>query len=132
MRLLPLSAFPLLAFLGLLDLGQARQGNKPRDKLQLRPKPKAQEVSPNIFNPLSHSLWTLFKAMPFRPFVASQLTQLMELCLTFVSHFSFLTFHFSLSISHVWFHTWSVVSVSLKTVIHATWTLIANLSKYQG
>ena len=53
-----------------------------------------------------------------------------------VSHFrfslSFLTFHFSLSISHVWFHTWSVVSVSLKTVIQATWTLIANLSKYQG
>ena len=105
MRLLPLSAFPLLAFLGLLDLGQARQGNKPRDKLQLRPKPKAQEVSPNIFNPLSHSLWTLFKAMPFRPFVASQLTQLMELCLTFVSHFrfslSFLTFHFSLLVSHM-------------------------------
>ena len=95
MRLLPLSAFPLLAFLGLLDLGQARQGNKPRDKLQLRPKPKAQEVSPNIFNPLSHSLWTLFKAMPFRPFVASQLTQLMELCLTFVSHFPFLTFGFT-------------------------------------
>ena len=46
MRLLPLSAFPLLAFLGLLlDLGQARQGNKPRDKLQLRAKPRAQEVS---------------------------------------------------------------------------------------
>ena len=127
MRLLPLSAFPLLAFLGLLDLGQARQGNKPRDKLQLRPKPKAQEVSPNIFNPLSHSLWTLFKAMPFRPFVASQLTQLMELCLTFVSHF-----RFSLSISHFWFHTWSVVPVSSKTVIQATWTLIANLSKYHG
>ena len=51
MRLLPLSAFPLLAFLGLLDLGQARQGNKPRDKLQLRAKPRAQEVSTDI--PLS-------------------------------------------------------------------------------
>ena len=110
MRLLPLSAFPLLAFLGLLDLGQARQGNKPRDKLQLRPKPKAQEVSPNLFTPLSHSLWTLFKVVPFRPFVVSQLTQLMELCLTFVSHFRFslfishfpfLTFHFSRLVSHM-------------------------------
>ena len=50
MRLLPLSAFPLLAFLGLLlDLGQARQGNKPRDKLQLRAKPRAQEVSTDIY-----------------------------------------------------------------------------------
>ena len=51
MRLLPLSAFPLLAFLALLHLGQARQGNKPRDKLQLRAKPRAQEVSTDI--PLS-------------------------------------------------------------------------------
>jgi len=47
MRLLPLSAFPLLAFLALLHLGQARQGNKPRDKLQLRAKPRAQEVETN-------------------------------------------------------------------------------------
>ena len=50
MRLLPPSAFPLLAFLGLLlDLGQARQGNKPRDKLQLRAKPRAQEVSTEVW-----------------------------------------------------------------------------------
>ena len=56
MRLLPLSAFPLLAFLGLLDLGQARQGNKPRDKLQLRAKPRAQEVSTDICDdPLTNS-----------------------------------------------------------------------------
>ena len=50
MRLLPPSAFPLLAFLGLLiHLGQARQGNKPRDKLQLRAKPRAQEVSTEVW-----------------------------------------------------------------------------------
>ena len=56
MRLLPLSAFPLLAFLALLHLGQARQGNKPRDKLQLRAKPRAQEVSTDISEePLSNS-----------------------------------------------------------------------------
>jgi len=51
MRLHCLSAFPLLAFLpsllhllNLLHLAEGRQGNKPRDKLQLRPKPRAQEV----------------------------------------------------------------------------------------
>ena len=66
MRLLPLSAFPLLAFLALLHLGQARQGNKPRDKLQLRAKPRAQEVSINIWVPLSHPLSGLFPRVTFR------------------------------------------------------------------
>ena len=58
MRLLPLSAFPLLAFLGLLDLGQARQGNKPRDKLQLRAKPRAQEVSSDICDDPLNNSWS--------------------------------------------------------------------------
>jgi len=51
MRLHCLSAFPLLAFLpslihllDLLHLAEGRQGIKPREKLQLRPKPRAQEV----------------------------------------------------------------------------------------
>ena len=67
MRLLPQSAFPLLAFLALLHLGQARQANKPRDKLQLRAKPKAQEVSTDIWLPLYHPFDRLFLRVTLLP-----------------------------------------------------------------
>ena len=94
MRLPCLSAFPLLAFLpsllhllNLLHLVEGRQGNKPRDKLQLRPKPRAQEVSSiNFSNICQHH------KMPFHLAVSQSAdpTEGKVKCLTFASHFSHL------------------------------------------